>query len=755
MKSSALLFWVSVITCPLAGLQAERVKLLIQGDTQKILDPNNGQQDNFVPFMAKILTDPVTRDADFIMQMGDIVESDQDNSDRPQQYQVARKGWRLLDGKIPYILNFGNNDAAAEFLTAFPLQDYKVWPSFVDNYDDHKNVAHQFSAGGVDWLVISVRYASGMNERLWAEQLISNNPEKKVIFIKHEVNANNNSYVEMLKKYPNVVFILSGHTLSQQRLLVGDNGNKIGWIRTNHHHANLDSYMRMLLIDTVAGTVSSQYYSPQYEKFWHDPTAPFHDCVRSKPWIYTGFDFGIQPAAIADLGNDAQWLSTEVPCCLMPGEAFEARIRYKNTGRNQWSVHSAYGVGSVNPIGHTLWKSETSQRRVSTSVNAGENYTFTLQCVAPLNPGHYNFQFQMLADNGQVFGERSANRIISVAANQLVDGSFEEVQSDSSAWKLGDGASIADEQVNGGQFALKLTDSSTATTQVLNIQPNMHYRLSFYVKSDEAISGNATVDTNDVFDQELGIQKFRIEPGVASQWTQISGIFYSDTHTRLRLRMFAANLTGTVYFDDVSLVPISFPTHVAHQDKPYRYTFRQKNEDGPLWVYNVVDMPGWMQFDASAQSLSGTARIEDIGTHAVTLTVSNGIESHVETFAIRVFAAWSPLDEWQQIHGIHDLERDADNDGLTNFLEFSLGGNPLKKDRLEVAPEFVVNDSGVDISFRRNQLSVDYIIQKSVNMVDWSDEVWVDDMDGWVGDRRRLSLPVSGNTLFLKLNVRD
>ena len=42
---------------------AEVVKILIQGDTQKIMDAANGKQDNFVPLMAKLLTDPVTRDA--------------------------------------------------------------------------------------------------------------------------------------------------------------------------------------------------------------------------------------------------------------------------------------------------------------------------------------------------------------------------------------------------------------------------------------------------------------------------------------------------------------------------------------------------------------------------------------------------------------------------------------------------------------------------------------------------------------------
>jgi hypothetical protein len=259
---------------------------------------------------------------------------------------------------------------------------------------------------------------------LWAEELIKNNPGKKVIFIKHEINANNNPYVVMLKKYANVVLILSGHTLSDQRLLLGDNGNKMAWIRTNHHHANLDSYMRVLLIDTANGTVSSQYYSPQYEKFWHDPTAPFHDCVRSQPWIYTGFHFGVQDSRVAESGNHAQFMSIEVPCCLLPREAFEAQIRYRNKGTNPWSPDLEHQLGSMNPIGNDLWGSGTSRSPLSANVNPSEDYTFTLPCRAPQTPGHYNFQFRMLAEGTQWFGEQSENRILRVAANQLVDGSF-------------------------------------------------------------------------------------------------------------------------------------------------------------------------------------------------------------------------------------------------------------------------------------------------------------------------------------------
>lgn len=99
------------------GTYAQEVKILLMGDMQKIIDQ---QSDRFLTTMDKILTDSNTNDAAFILQMGDIVETDADNSDRPQQYALAQKGWRKLDGKIPYVLNLEITIMQQNFSINFP-----------------------------------------------------------------------------------------------------------------------------------------------------------------------------------------------------------------------------------------------------------------------------------------------------------------------------------------------------------------------------------------------------------------------------------------------------------------------------------------------------------------------------------------------------------------------------------------------------------------------------------------------------------
>ena len=81
---------------------AQNVKMLLQGDTQKMTDKT---PEKYISTMEKTLTDAYTKDADIILQMGDITEDGKDAC-----WQVAQQGWRLIEGNIPFVLNIGNND---------------------------------------------------------------------------------------------------------------------------------------------------------------------------------------------------------------------------------------------------------------------------------------------------------------------------------------------------------------------------------------------------------------------------------------------------------------------------------------------------------------------------------------------------------------------------------------------------------------------------------------------------------------------
>jgi len=73
-QRSRLCVCLSLLFCLLDPAQAECVKFLIMGDTQKIMDAKNKKQHEFLETMEKLVKDPVTRDADFVLQVGDTDE---------------------------------------------------------------------------------------------------------------------------------------------------------------------------------------------------------------------------------------------------------------------------------------------------------------------------------------------------------------------------------------------------------------------------------------------------------------------------------------------------------------------------------------------------------------------------------------------------------------------------------------------------------------------------------------------------------
>ena len=751
MKTIPLLFFTVLITSCLPGLNAEIVKILIQGDTQKIMNAKNGEQDNFVPFMAKVLTDSVTRDANFILQMGDIVESDKDDSDRPEQYAVAREGWRQLDGKIPYVLNLGNNDAADEYFAAFSDLDSPLYSS-----NNGENFAYVFNAGNIDWLIISLRFGSKKAESQWMEDLVAAHPDKKVILIKHEVNADG-GVVKRLKKYSNVVLVLSGHTRSQEELLVGDNGNKIGWIRTCHHDAYLDSYFRVLLINTVRGTVSSSFYSPQYEKYWHDPTAPYHDCYRSTPWTFEGFDFGTGGISSAQEGNNAEFISLEdIPCCIFPGENFRAVAVVENTGTTEWDAdlqQNKYNLRSENPRGNQTWGSTTFRVPVSEDVMPGERHRFEVHCTAPSQEGLYNFQLRMLQERVRGFGEFSKNRVVYVAPNQVVSGSFEKGTGRSKVWSLGSGASWTSKNKLSGNSSLRITGVSTATTQTVALNKNTDYSISLWYNNKDATSGRVILDTRNV----SGVSKkgkFSVSLGKANEWKQFTGNFNTGEQDFITFRILSNNLDGTVYFDDVvikSKVPEE--SHFAYQGVEYSYEVDAIDFDNDSLEYGYYSRPGWLKFNSEKGILSGTPKNKDIGIHAVTLFAKDTEKEKTFAFNIRVLKT-PPVVRWNEFHEIDGgTGEDRDRDGLVDFMEFALGGNPNKNDAVNKLPKLLLNDSGFDFTFRRNQSTLIYTVEESTDLIDWSDYIVVDDSHGLVGDTCVVNLPVSDKKRFFRLAV--
>jgi len=102
--------------------------------------------------------------------------------------------------------------------------------------------------------------------------------------------------------------------------------------------------------------------------------------------------------------NDAEFVSwSGVPTYMDPGETAQVSITMKNTGTDTWTDATGRRLGSVGD--DDTWTPGSTREAISGSVAPDANYTFTFNITAPATPGSYDFQWRMVQDGVEWFGD--------------------------------------------------------------------------------------------------------------------------------------------------------------------------------------------------------------------------------------------------------------------------------------------------------------------------------------------------------------
>ncbi|MBB3121514.1 NBR1-Ig-like domain-containing protein [Pseudoduganella violacea] len=118
--------------------------------------------------------------------------------------------------------------------------------------------------------------------------------------------------------------------------------------------------------------------------------------------------------AASSTGNGATFVSQSVPLAMRAGQPYNVTVTMLNTGTSTWSEGQAYRLGGQNPQDARTWQ-VVSRAYLSGSVAPGERGTFTIPITAPQKPGTYNFQWRMLRESYEWFGDTTPNLSIAVA----------------------------------------------------------------------------------------------------------------------------------------------------------------------------------------------------------------------------------------------------------------------------------------------------------------------------------------------------
>lgn len=162
--------------------------------------------------------------------------------------------------------------------------------------------------------------------------------------------------------------------------------------------------------------------------------------------------------------------------------------------------------------------------------------------------------------------------------------------------------------------------------------------------------------------------------------------------------------------------------------------------------------------------VSGDAGVNFVsGSAAVTvsdgrLSISNGSNANnnkinfVDIFLISVSDSY---EDWKAEHAITDDLADEDNDGISNLLEFALGGDPHTPGTAKL-PQASVSGDNLNFTLQRQAVSLTYVIEISTDLINWDDFTEVTEDHGSSGGQATVSVPnmemVDGR-LFLRLRV--
>lgn len=254
----------------------------------------------------------------YVLHTGDVVSWDTTDH---AQYGVASGAMAVLDNAgIPWMGAIGNHDTGAvcpggsacpgksasvtvrdttTYNTYFPVSRF---PQVEGLFEPGKidNAWSTFSAGGTDWLVLTLELWPRPQVVDWAARVVSSHPDDNVIVVTHSylnqdgaIEQGNGGYGATSPQYlynkvvapnSNVKLVFSGHIgIAGHRVDTRADSSKVASF-LGTYHSNTTNPTQLITIDPAAGTVSTRFYAP-----WNGETWPQYDTtVTDMEWITPG-----------------------------------------------------------------------------------------------------------------------------------------------------------------------------------------------------------------------------------------------------------------------------------------------------------------------------------------------------------------------------------------------------------------------------------------------------------------------------------
>ncbi len=312
--ASRLLFFVLIFAVS-ASAQEESFEFVVLPDTQTYVEEFPEIYLHQMQWLAN------NKDRfSFALHVGDITQNN-----NGKEWDIAKKGFKIIDGKVPYSFALGNHDMGSEsgkfadtrnttLANAFFLVN--EIPNLIASFPEGKidNLLSEFRIGGQKWMVLSLEFGPRNKTIAWANEMITKYPEHNFIVITHaylfedstlhdgedwwlpegygigkdtgEEAPNNGGQLweKLIKNHDNISMVFSGHILkSGVGTLVseGKNSNKVYQMLANYQKGVEGSekggngFLRIIKVNPKENRIEVKTYSPWLNEYKEEAAQQF------------------------------------------------------------------------------------------------------------------------------------------------------------------------------------------------------------------------------------------------------------------------------------------------------------------------------------------------------------------------------------------------------------------------------------------------------------------------------------------------
>jgi len=251
----------------------------------------------------------------FVLHEGDFT-----NGDTDVEWQRANTSMSILDGVVPYTFCAGNHEFPnagrppancrdnAKLNQYFPpgrFENEPWWGGCDPNNPDARYVF--FDAAGMGFMIVSLEFGPNDAMLRWANQVVSEFPNKRIIFLTHcymyeddtrvgpgdqwgcrgwagDGNDGEQMWDKFVKLHENIFLVLSGHILGDglgRLTSTGVNGNPVHQILANYQDPPIpignggNGWLRIMKFVPRENKIEVRTYSPWLDKFAADEQNQF------------------------------------------------------------------------------------------------------------------------------------------------------------------------------------------------------------------------------------------------------------------------------------------------------------------------------------------------------------------------------------------------------------------------------------------------------------------------------------------------